>query len=80
MTDLSSRSTSPQPNGLDRAFPLADLLESLEGLLDGPVGSQARRVEEALRSLLAVAGAAGAYLVIDAPPLPSVALGGRQPG
>ena len=58
-----------------RTFPLAELLESLEALLREPVTSRGQRVDAALQSLLVIAGAHGAYLEIDAPPLPSVGLG-----
>lgn len=58
-----------------RSFPLAELLESLDALLRDPDRARERRVEAALRSLIVMAGAAGAYLEIDAPPLPSLGFG-----
>lgn len=75
MTDRPIRTAPPDPAGADRAFPLAELLESFEALLREPVRARNGRVEAALESLLVIAGAAGAYLEIDAPPLPSVGLG-----
>jgi signal transduction histidine kinase len=58
-----------------RSFPLAELLEALDALLRDPDRARERRMEAALRSLLVTAGAAGAYLEIDAPPLPSFGFG-----
>ncbi len=75
MTDGPLRSAQSDPAGVGRAFPLAELLESLEALLREPVSMRGRRVEAALQSLLVIAGAHGAYLEIDAPPLPGVGLG-----
>jgi signal transduction histidine kinase len=71
----------PDPHGVsDRApaaqpFPLAELLESLESLLRDPGAGRHRRAEAALQALLLTAGVHGAYLEVDAPPLPSIALG-----
>jgi signal transduction histidine kinase len=58
-----------------RSFPLAELIEALDALLRDPGSAGRRRVEAALRSLLVMTGADGAYLEVDAPPLPILGLG-----
>ncbi len=75
MTDRPIRAAGSDPAAASRTFPLAELLEALEALLRGHSTARGRRVEAALQSLLEVAGAQGAYLEIDAPPLPSVGVG-----
>ena len=75
MTDRSVAGTRGQPSTASRPFPLAELLEALEALLDDPDTVGSGRVQAALGSVLDAAGAAGVYLEIDAPPLPSVASG-----
>ncbi len=54
---------------------MAELLEAFDGLLRDPDGAGGRRVEAALRSLLLMAGATGAFLEIHAPPLVSLGFG-----
>ena len=75
VTDRPVRSAWSEPAGADRTFPFAELLESLDALFRDRAARRDRRVEAALQSLLSVAGAHGAYLEIDAPPLPSLGLG-----
>jgi signal transduction histidine kinase len=57
------------------SFPVASLLESLDAVLRDPDRARGRRVEAALRSLLESVSADGAFLEIDAPPLPGVEVG-----
>ena len=56
-------------------FPLAALIEALDALLEDPGPEPTRRAVAALRKLLTTAGADGAYLEIDASPLPKLSLG-----
>lgn len=55
-------------------FPVVRLLEALEGLLREPSGSVGA-VEVALASVATLAGIGGAFLEVDAPPLPSLRVG-----
>jgi signal transduction histidine kinase len=75
VTDRPVRSSRSDAAGPSRNFPVVELLESLEALLRDPVIAQGYRVEQALQALLVIAGAHGAYLQIDAPPLPTVGIG-----
>jgi signal transduction histidine kinase len=75
VTDRPATTAPPPGKGADPIFPLAELLESLDALLDDPGRAGVRRVEANLRALLATAGAAGAYLEIDAPSLPNLDFG-----
>lgn len=56
-----------------RRFPILRLLEALDRVLREPTTSP--NVDEALASVTAVAGVAGAYLEVDAPPLPALRVG-----
>lgn len=56
-----------------RRFPILRLLEALDRVLREP--TTAPNVDEALASVAAVAGVAGAYLEVDAPPLPALRVG-----
>ena len=56
-------------------FPLAALIEALGALLEAPGPERTHQATAALRSLLTTAGADGAYLEIDAAPLPRLSLG-----
>ncbi len=56
-------------------FPLAALIEALDAMLEDPGPDQSREATAALRTLLTAAGADGAYLEIDASPLPRLRLG-----
>lgn len=57
------------------SFPLAALIEALDALLEQPGPERTRQATRALRTLLTAAGAHGAYLTIDAPPLARLSLG-----
>jgi signal transduction histidine kinase len=58
-----------------KTFPLAALIEALDGLLEDPGPVRSREATAALRTLLTAAGADGAYLEIDASPLAKLNLG-----
>jgi two-component system, NarL family, sensor histidine kinase DevS len=76
---------SPAPaTPIPDAFPLVRTLEALERWQREPDESHREAVARALEGILHVAGAAGAVLEIDAPPLPALAVGvgtleGRTP-
>ena len=59
----------------DRTFPLTELLDALDAMVQDPARVTERRVEAAVRQVVVAAGADGAYLEIDAPPMPSLGLG-----
>ncbi|HEX7472685.1 MAG TPA: hypothetical protein VF323_06355, partial [Candidatus Limnocylindrales bacterium] len=75
MTDRPAPDASTGPLPADRVAPTVELLETLDGLLRDPDRGAARGGEAILGPLLAMAGATGAYLLVDAPLLPSLALG-----
>ncbi len=67
---MPSAAARPSPT-----FPLAAMIEALDSVLEDPSADRARLAAAALRTLLTAAGAEGAYLRIDAPPLPKLGLG-----
>ncbi len=68
--ERSDRRAAP---AVETRFPVVRLLEALDRVLREP--TSAPSVDEALASLAAGAGVRGAYLEIDAPPLPSLRVG-----
>ena len=75
MSDRPLRSRAIEMEQASRTFPLAALIEALDAVLDDPGPERSGEATAALRTLLATAGADGAYLEIDAPPLPNVRFG-----
>ncbi|MGZ8515051.1 MAG: GAF domain-containing protein, partial [Candidatus Limnocylindrales bacterium] len=75
---MSDRSRGSSPVDVEKAsetFPLAALIEALGALLEDPGPERTRQATAALRTLLTAAGADGAFLEIDASPLPTLSLG-----
>ncbi|MGZ8438678.1 MAG: GAF domain-containing protein, partial [Candidatus Limnocylindrales bacterium] len=75
---MSDRSRGSSPVDIEKAsetFPLAALIEALGALLEDPGPERTRQAIAALRTLLTAAGADGAFLEIDASPLPTLSLG-----
>jgi signal transduction histidine kinase len=75
---VSVRPLRNSPSDTVRAsetFLLAALIEALDALLENPGPKQAEETTTALRTLLRSAGAHGAYLQIDASPLPRLIVG-----
>ena len=75
MSDRPVRSRPVDAEPVTEPFPLAALIEALDDLLEAPDPARSHQATAALRTLLATAGAHGAYLEVDAPPLPRLALG-----
>ncbi len=75
MSDRSLRSHAVDVEMASARFPLAALIEALDSVLEDPGPERIRQATAALQTLLATAGADGAYLEIDASPLPRVRFG-----
>jgi signal transduction histidine kinase len=73
--DRSARDRPAAASEPGQPFPLAAFIEALDTLLAQPDGERTLEATSALRTLLATAGADGAYIEIDAPPLPRLGLG-----
>lgn len=56
-------------------FPVVTTLAALDAWRRAPTPARLDALQEALRAVVSAAGVAGAHLVIDAPPLPSLRLG-----
>lgn len=65
--------TARRPSAAETRFPVVRLLEALEGVFVEPTTTPG--VEEALTAVATMAGIAGAYLEVDAPPLPPLRIG-----